>query len=212
MTRLAVSVEGQTEEAFVNRVLAPHLLNCGVYAKPILIGRRGGNMTVEGLAGDMARLLFTFDRVTSLVDFYGFRDKGSASPDELEQRIMEAIGHRIARSWNQSRVIPYVQRHEFEGLLFSDVTAFARVVSAPDAVVERLRAIRYLSSTPEEINDHRDTAPSKRIAAVMPRYNKVVDGSLVAEATGLDVIRSECPRFNAWVTHLESREGSGQSP
>ena len=177
MTRLAVSVEGQTEEAFVNRILAPHLLNFGVYSTPILIGRRGGNVTVERLATDMARLLFNFDRVTSLVDFYGFRDKGDATPDELEQRILEAIGGKISRTWNQSWVIPYVQLHEFEGLLFSDVTAFG-AVNVTNEAVERLHAIRDQFSNPEEINDHRDTAPSKRIAGVMPRYSKVVDGPL----------------------------------
>ncbi len=211
MTRLAVSVEGQTEEAFINGVLAPHLLNCGVYATPILIGRRGGNVTVERLAGDMANLIRGFDWVTSLVDFYGFRDKGNATTEQLRQRIRNAIDGKIGRSWNQSRAFPYVQLHEFEGLLFSDVTAFG-AVNATNEAVEQLRRVRAQFPTPEEINDHRDTAPSKRIAAVMPRYNKVVDGSLVAEATGLDVIRSECPRFNAWVTRLESLEDSSQSP
>ena len=209
MTRLAVSVEGQTEEAFVNRILAPHLLNFGVYSTPILIGRKGGNVTVERLAADMARLLSSFDRVTSLVDFYGFRDKGDATPDDLEQRILEAIDDKISRTWNQSWVIPYVQLHEFEGLLFSDVTAFG-AVNVTNEAVERLRAIRVRFPTPEEINDHRDTAPSKRIAAVMPRYSKVVDGPLIAEAAGLHVIRAQCPRFNEWVTRLESLDNSGQ--
>ena len=29
-----------------------------------------------------------------------------------------------ATTWNQSRVFPYVQMHEFEGLLFTDAEAF----------------------------------------------------------------------------------------
>ena len=98
----------------------------------------------------------------------------------------------------------YVQRYEFEGLLFSDVSTFESLVDVPVASVKALHDIRTRFYTPEDINDNRDTAPSKRIEKVMPRYNKVVHGSLLAEATGLDTIRSECPRFTTWVERLES--------
>ena len=204
MTRLAVSVEGQTEEAFIKNILAPYLRAKGVYPTPILIGGRVGNVTIQRLAADMARLLSNFHRVTSLVDFYGFRDKGDSSPGELEQRILDAIDCKISRSWDQSRTLPYVQQYEFEGLLFSDVTAFGRAVNAPSESVERLRRIRCKFPTPEEINDNRDRAPSKRITMVVPRYRKVVDGLLIAKDVGLDVIRDKCPRFNSWVKWLES--------
>ena len=42
MIRLAVVVEGETEEAFVTGVLRPHLMEFGIDAVPILIasGRR----------------------------------------------------------------------------------------------------------------------------------------------------------------------------
>ena len=55
MIRLAVSVEGQTEEEFVKKVLAAHLSQCAVAVYPILLGRArnsgagGGNVTVERL-------------------------------------------------------------------------------------------------------------------------------------------------------------------
>lgn len=39
MIRLAVSVEGETEEDFVNGALASRLQRHGVYATPILLGR-----------------------------------------------------------------------------------------------------------------------------------------------------------------------------
>ena len=204
MIRLAISVEGQTEERFVNKVLADHLRPKGVEPQPILLGGSGGDVTVERLAADMANLFRSFDFVTSLVDFYGFRGKGSATPDELEKRIDEKINSNIQRSWDQTRVFSYVQQYEFEGLLFSDVSVFAGLIDVPDGSVEALRTIRSRFPTPEDINDSSDTAPSKRIVKLIPRYQKVVDGYVVAKEIGLDAICAECPRFNAWVTRLES--------
>ena len=200
MIRLAISVEGPTEEEFVKRVLTPHLWERGVDPTPIGLN---GNVTVERLAADMARLFRNFDRVTSLVDFYGFRDKGSATPNELEQKILEVIDSKVRR-FNQSHAIPYVQQYEFEGLLFSNVCAFANLVNVPQQTIAELRRIRLEFCTPEHINDDFNTAPSKRIAKAIPRYQKVVDGPLIAEATGLDAIREECLRFDQWVTRLES--------
>ena len=201
MIRMAILVEGETEEAFVNRVLAEHLRASGVVIEPIVLR---GNITVQRLASRMANVIWSFDWVTSLVDFYGFRDKGNATPDQLEQNILETIDHYIGRSWDRSRVVPYVQLHEFEALLFSNVEAFAKAPNAPEGFIEELRNIRSQFSTPEDINDNTDMAPSRRIARAMPRYSKVAHGPLVAQETGLDVIRSECPRFNAWVARLES--------
>ena len=201
MIRLAVAVEGETEEEFVKSVLAKHLRTTGVEPHPFLLV---GNVTVSKLASEMAKLQWNFDRVTSLVDFYGFRDKGADTPEQLEQRIFQEVDLMVNRSWDQSRVFPYIQRHEFESLLFSDVSAFADAINAPEESVEELRRVRSRFHTPEDINDSSETAPSKRILALIPRYNKRVHGTLVAEATGLNSIRLECPRFNSWLEHLES--------
>ena len=201
MIRLAISVEGPTEEEFVKNVLADHLRSKGVEPQPILLN---GNVTVERLASDIARLIWSFNRVTSLVDFYGFRDKNTATPEQLEQRILERVARKINRSWDQSRVIPYIQKHEFEGLLFSNVDAFANAIDATEESVEELRSIREKFPTPEDINDNSETAPSKRIVKVISQYEKVVYGSLIAMEIGLDAIRAECPRFSDWLTRLES--------
>ena len=201
MIRLAISVEGPTELDFVKKILAVHLREKGVEAQPFSIS---GNVTVGRLARDMANHFWNFDRVTSLVDFYGFRGKDTASPDELEGLIHRAIAERIKRSWDESMVFPYVQRHEFEGLLFSEVSAFGEAMLLPDECIEELGRIRARFLTPEDINDSKESAPSKRILKVFPRYNKHVNGIMIAEAAGLGRIRTECPRFNSWLTHLES--------
>ena len=138
------------------------------------------------------------------MDFYGFCGKGDATREELQQIVRETVGQKINRSWDQSRVISYVQQYEFEGLLFSNVSAFAKATTLQEKGIEELQTIRSQFPTPEDINDNRNTAPSKRIMNVIPGYQKVVAGSLVAMETGLETIRSECPRFHAWVGHLES--------
>lgn len=205
MIRLAISVEGPTEEGFVKQFLTDHLREKRVEPTPILFGRArgrsaGGNVSVEQLALEMKRLSNSFDAVTSLVDFYGFCRKGDRTVDELEEVLRQDLG----RWWHPQKVFPYIQQHEFEGLLFSDVSVFASLVDKEAESVEALRNIRLQFKTPEDINDNKDTAPSKRIEKVIPRYKKTVDGPLLAIDTGLAKIRAECPRFNGWVTKLES--------
>ena len=92
MNRLAIVVEGETEEEFVKSVLAPHLQTRAVEATPHLIG---GNVTVERLASEMANLFWSYDRVTSFVDFYGFPNRGQVWREDLETRI-----HRLIRTSN----------------------------------------------------------------------------------------------------------------
>jgi hypothetical protein len=60
--------------------------------------------------------------------------------------------------------------------------------------------------TVEHIDDGPLTAPSKRIIELIPAYrgSKTSAGPDIAEYTGLPVIRSKCPHFDAWLTRLES--------
>lgn len=210
MIRLAISVEGRTEEQFVKRVLADHLREAGVEPTPILIGRArsksrpgGGAVSVERLASEMESLYRTFDAVTSLVDFYGFQERNvEETIDELENRLLWRIRDKVTGDPDPRRIIPYVQQYEFEGLLFSDVSAFAASTRASAGSLQALQMVRTRFPTPEDINDRSETAPSKRIAGAMPGYRKVVDGALIATETGLQAIRRECPRFSGWVERL----------
>ena len=208
MIRLAVSVEGQTEEEFVKVVLDEHLRPLGVAPEPVLIGigarAGGGSVTVRRLASDMALLYHSHDSVTSLVDFYGFQRKGDRSVEALETHLREKTGEQVGAGWDENKVFPYVQMYEFEGLLFSNVDVFATQIDFPRDSVAALRAVRERFTTPEDINDNYETAPSRRIASVIPRYDKRLHGPILAEGIGLDRIRAECPRFDAWVRRLEA--------
>ena len=108
-----------------------------------------------------------------------------------------------AQSPDLTFVIPYVQKHEFEDLLFSDVEVFRAIGQATDVEIGRLSAIRQAFESPEEINDSPHTAPSKRLLGLLPGYRKRLHGPLITGLIGPDTLRAECPRFNAWLTGLE---------
>ncbi len=101
------------------------------------------------------------------------------------------------------RFIPFVVMHEFEGLLFSDCAAFSRGIGRPD-LAAGLQEIRDQFATPEEIDDSLVTAPSKRVEALVPGYEKPLLGVLAILKIGLARIRAECPHFDEWVTRLEA--------
>ena len=204
MIRLAISVEGRTEEEFCKGVLTSHLRLHGVETQPIKPGRaRGGNVSVERLAAEMARLQFNFNAVTFLVDFYGFRDKLNNTVEALEVLVEREIVNK-GIDWNENRILPYIQRHEFEGLLFSDVKAFSVLPGVPRDSVVALGNIRSRFQTPEDINDNKNTAPGKRVMKIIPRYRKPLHGPWVAKEIGLGAVRNQCPRFDAWIRNLES--------
>lgn len=144
MITLSIVVEGQTEEEFVKIVLAPHLRARGINPDPILIGK-GGGVTVGKLGQDMAKRSTTGNCVTTFVDFYGFAGKGNATISQLERRINDNVEQRMKKAGvlrQRQRVFSYVQKYEFESLLFSDVSAFSKVVEMSKEAEDRLQRIR----------------------------------------------------------------------
>jgi hypothetical protein len=211
MIRVGIVCEGQTEVEFVKSCITPYLLNHGVNAYPTILqapsGRhRGGRVTIERLARFLSHEYHAADRLTTLVDFYGFQDADGRSRPELEQAIVDAVAG-ITTGFDPRFVRPYVQMHEFEGLLFSDVQQFQYVLDGWDAsVCQVLVGIRAKFATPEDINNSPITAPSKRILAAFPEgtYSKTEHGPVIAEAIGLAVIREQCPQFDEWMNMLEA--------
>ena len=226
MTRLLIHVEGETEEAFVNELLAPHLYGHGfVNVGARLVGnarmreRRGGIRAWQAVKKDIVRHL-QYDAgaaSATFVDFYALPESGqgawpgrsaattapfAAKSGLVEQQILDDVfanfGAGVA-----GRFFPYVVMHEFEGLLFSNPAAFCEGIGRPD-LVGHFQHIRNQFNSPEEINDSPTTAPSKRIVAAVPGYQKPLYGTLAALEIGLADMRSECPLFDAWVTKLEA--------
>ena len=226
MIRVHVICEGQTEEAFIHAVMSAPFALKGVELRPALIGRpghKGGNITVERLFRDVRNRLLqdTTAWCTSLVDFYGLpadfpgkqaarrlstcRDKARCVQDAVVAHFLEHLDADPLR-----RFFPYVQMHEFEGLLFSDPDVLAREIGR-QALARSFRDIRAAFPSPEDINDDAMKAPSKRIQQIIPNYEKVLMGPLAARAMGLDVIRQECPLFQEWVSRIEALGAGGAS-
>jgi len=150
---------------------------------------------------------------TTMFDYYGMpaswpgrevaREKPFAEkPVTIEQAILGDISKALGEGFNPARFLPYVQMHEFEALLFSDPRLLAASLESVDE--SGIQEIREQFKSPEEINDNQQTAPSKRIKHLNPRYDKVADGVLIAKKIGLDVMRAECPHFNEWIGRLEA--------
>lgn len=226
MTRLLIHVEGETEETFVNEILAPHLYRNG-FAKVSarLIGnarlrdRRGGIRAWNAVRKDILNHLKEDPHClsTTMIDYYALpktgdkawpgRDAAGRLPFAkkaavVENALLGDVCQEMGEGFDAQRFIPFVMMHEFEGLLFSDCEAFGRGIGHPELSTE-LQAIRDQFSSPEEINDSPVTAPSKRVKELIVGYEKPVLGTLAVLEIGLNSIRSECPHFNSWLTSLE---------
>lgn len=226
MTRLLIHVEGETEEAFVNEVLAPHLYGCGytsvgarLLGNSRLRARRGGIKPWPQVLRDIVICLREDSGVlsTTMVDYYALPGKGDGAwpgradaaelafanrASRVEQGMLDDVCAQMGNGFNAERFVPFVIMHEFEGLLFSDCERLAGGIYKPE-LAGKFQGIRDSFETPEEINDSPDTAPSKRLALLVPGYQKPLFGTLAALHVGLDAIRSECPNFSSWLTKLE---------
>jgi hypothetical protein len=181
MARLLIHVEGQTEESFVNEVLRNHLLHRGYESLSARImgnarqrHRRGGitpwplakRDMINHLRQDLGCI------VTTMVDYYGLPQVGDgawpgraeASRIQANQKAAHVEGavrrDLASQLGDDKRIFPFVVIHEFEGLLFSDCSAFSRAIGRAD-VEPMLKRIPDQFETPEDINDSPLTAPLK---------------------------------------------------
>lgn len=211
MIRLCVICEGHTEAEFVKACLEPHLRAFNVLAYPSLIKTRpgkqgGGGVTVERVVQHLRHEYHSSDRITTLLDYYGFGQTNGLTQTQLQDEILKLAAIKI-KKFNPQYVLPYVQMYEFEGLLFSNVDEFQWVLDGWNMEAhQKLTNIRASFNSPEEINNSYLTAPSKRILQIFQRgeYSKTEHGPIIANEIGLTRIRSECRLFNNWMTSLEA--------
>jgi len=180
-------------------------------------GHKGGNVYAA-----VKRDVITFLKqrpdtfVTSFFDFYGMksdwpgRESANAAnhsnkPATVEIAVMEDIAAEFGDGFEEERLIPYVQMHEFESLLFSYPLALSKALGNKDAEND-FQDIRDGFDTPEHINDSPDTAPSKRISRVFAsyrrKYRKPLHGSIAAKTITIETMREECSHFRKWVDSL----------
>lgn len=226
MARLFIHVEGETEETFVNEALAPHLYRFG-YQKisARLLGnsrnrdRRGGIRGWPSVREDILNHLKEDPRcyATTMVDYYALPREGQRAwpgranavskaftekAPTVQEALLTDVCAELGDGFDPRRFIPFVMMHEFEGLLFSDCPRFADSIGRPELAAQ-FQAIRNGFSSPEEINDSPQTAPSKRVESLVEGYEKPLLGALAVLGIGLDAIRRECLHFNEWLSLLE---------
>lgn len=214
MSRLYLLVEGQTEEAFVNELLVPHYGRQGLYLMPIIVstspGHKGGVVSYAKVKSQIEKLCKqdAGAHVSTLFDLYALPGDfpGKANHDYPAmgsgQQKAEFLEAALGQDIGQRNFIPNLLVHEFEALLFVRIEAFADWTD-DDRLLEPLRVVSA-TTAPEDINDSPQTAPSKRILAAMPGYQKTLHGPLIACDIGLDAMRAGCPHFAAWLGRIEA--------
>lgn len=220
MKRINCIVEGQTEETFVEACLAPSLGSNGLFisARCVETGRKGPRIYRGGLVSYQkakADILTWIKQdpsayVTTMFDYYripsefpGFSAAQAALNPVEKAHIIE---HALALDIDSPRFLPYIQMHEFEGILFSDTDVMESVLSPTLKKTSRhtLHEIRSQFETPEHINGGSETAPSKRLLSMYCGYDKVLHGSLIATRIGIDRIRSQCVNFERWIGRMSA--------
>jgi len=219
VVRVYVVVEGPTEESFVDKILAPILWPREIYVVPRIVGvpgHKGGNANYARVKKDVL-LQLKQDKTaycSTLFDLYGLGEGFPGTPlppnlqniakvTRIEQAVKADIVAQIPEFRPDVRFLPYLQLHEYEGLLFSDPDAFA-IAIGQQHLRQQFETIRTQFATPEDINDGPNTAPSKRVLAEYPAYRKVLDGTLAARTVGIAKMRQECPHFRSWIESLEA--------
>lgn len=217
MKRVIVICEGPTEKEFCKDVLEPFFIGQNISIQTPLIKKSGGGIVPWiNLKAQIIALLKqdTSALVTTLIDYYGIPERfnfpqwASAHNEGDKTKRMAILEEGMKNDIPENlrnRFLPYLQLHEFEGLLFCDINVLKS--NFPDSEIsdyEDFEKVFEEYPNPEEINDQPETAPSRRLLHHLKDYDKVVMGPILAQETGLTKIREKCPRFNRWIKNIEN--------
>lgn len=220
MRRVVVVCEGETEEEFVRDVLAPSFYGANLCLEPQMVetspGHRGGALNYDRVKPHLRNVLRQKSApvVTTLFDLYkldkrfpGFEQSKAISDlgQKLDMLRRELHADIVAAAGCQpSRFIPYIQPHEFEALLFSDVPTLTQIEPGWQAASITLTAARAAAVSPEHINDRPETKPAAHLERELnnPSYRKRRHGPVAAQKIGLVKIEAECVFFAAWLAQI----------
>ena len=213
MKTVWVICEGPTEEQFIKTVIAPDIPNIAI--KPLLLFK-GGDVRFERVE-NQAKLLLTngHDLVTTFIDLYGL---GTGFPEQAAAHAVADVYDRLARLENAcdvkittqarcqvGRFFCYIQPYEFEALLFASPGKIVELEQSWHTTGTKLhRILADFDGNPELINEHVTTAPSKRLMAALPGYQKTTHGPRAAKKIGLNKIETTCKHFRGWLNKLRT--------
>lgn len=219
MANVFFIVEGETEEQFYKNTLQDYYrLEDGYfqhYFSVVMMPQKkntynriskGGRITYDTCLKNVLRFLTQTSHcalVLLIFDYYGldesFKTHLSSEQKTLEGKVKH-IQERLETDVNNPRFKFRLQVHEFEAFLFSDVEVIANHFSSYGDKIEELRSIvDSFSENPEYINNSPITAPSKRLDAMYPGFekSKTTDGIIIAKNIGVAKIREQCSHFDA---------------
>ena len=212
MKNVYIYCEGPTEESFINEVLYPYFFNIGIAVYPIICTtKRTATKKYKGGVSDYSKIKKELtmlckqhpnEYVTTMFDYYAMPENTpgiDCTEPDIHERIKQ-IEQTINADIAQRNCNFHFMLHEFEGILFSKPASFALI--ADGDVVESVQTIRDSYPTPEHINNSPETAPSKRLEALIPNYAKIKNGTLLSKDMGIDVIMNECPHFKSWIESI----------
>lgn len=216
--RVIIICEGHTERDFCKKFLEPYFSDKCIKIESPLIGKSNGGIVkwigLKGLKQEISNHIKTNQSafVTTFVDYYGLTDKlklpmwnDSKSLKDLNKRV-EKIEAGMFQDINDSiryRFIPYIQLHEFEALLFSDLRVFNEKILKTSHNSDYLKSTIENYDNPEMINNNRETSPSNRLKRIIPGFRKKLHADILVNAIGIDRIRKKCPRFDNWLDQIE---------
>lgn len=216
--------EGQTEERFVNEVLAPYLQQFQIYSKPILLltskkkNAKGAMISYGQAKRDLGILIKRYKDnatekhlFTTMFDFYALPDdfpgfKDSAQIFDKRARIA-CLEDALSADVGSSSFIPYLQLHEFEALLFANIGLLSIEYPRAKNQIQKLKDVAAHFKDPEMINDSPETAPSKRIINALNteyHYNKVKSGPAITALIGIEQLMEKCVHFKSWIEKIRN--------
>src|SRR5690606_38557952 len=142
------------------------------------------------------------------IDYFRLRtdfpmyEKAQLQNDKIKS--VEVLEEALSQAVNNSRFLPYIQLHEFEGLLFASTNGFDFLTDIPKNNLEILREAVNEEENPELLNDGELTAPSKRLENLIPGFdrNKPFYGGIISDVNTIDPVLERCKRFKTWTESL----------
>lgn len=216
--KVLVLVEGPTEEGFVRRVLGPHLSIKEIFLTPTIIktkkeirgpDHKGGVNSYRQVKRDLATLLkdTSADIITTMIDYYALPSDFpgyNLRPNGNCYTRVEFMESEFGQDINNTKFLPYLQLHEFETLVFASEEKLSTAFINLPRKIAQVSAINILFTSPEEINENPNSAPSKRLLNIFPDYQKTYHSQLILSQVSIDELRVKCSHFNSWLSKLES--------
>ncbi|MDR0610596.1 MAG: DUF4276 family protein [Planctomycetaceae bacterium] len=221
MINVYAVVEGHTERAVIQQVIAPYLASRGILLSPRIVGKpgkKGGDCRFERVLPEICNLITQEKNVfvTTFFDYYALpndwpnwneahqKESYLQKADTIEKGVGNAVNIKF-KNLNPKRFIPYIQMHELEALLFADAKIMGHVLETDWELFQEI--INEFGGQCEKINDSSETAPSKRIMKLVNGYKKGssvnAHGWRILQQIGVEKICNQCPHFKDWIDKLE---------